>query len=38
MRAYDEIYLDEAMKNLGDVFDYAKNYCDISLDDFWNDK
>ena len=34
MRAYDEIYLDEAMKNLGDAFDYAKNDCDINLDDF----
>lgn len=33
-RAYDERYLDDAMRNLGEAFDYATNSCDIELDDF----
>lgn len=32
--AYDEMYLDDAMKNLGEAFDYAANGCKIDLDDF----
>lgn len=34
MNAYDSIYLDSAMENLGDAFDYAVNVCNISLSDF----
>lgn len=34
MYAYDEIYLNEAMKNLGEAFDYAVNACGLSADDF----
>lgn len=29
MNAYDEKYLDDAMKNLGEAFDYAVNSCKI---------
>lgn len=32
--AYNEQYLDDAMKNLGEAFDYAANYCNIDLDKF----
>ena len=35
MYAYDEIYLDGAMKNLGEAFDYAVNACHLSADEFW---
>lgn len=34
MYAYDEIYLNEAMKNLGEAFDYAVNACGLSADAF----
>ena len=34
IRAYNQMYLDDAMKNLGEAFDYASNCCDIELDDF----
>lgn len=34
MKAYNEIYLDDAMKNLGEAFDYAVNACHIPLDTF----
>ena len=34
MSAYDEMYLDDAMKNLGESFDYAVNTCNKSADDF----
>lgn len=33
-RAYDKQYLDDAMKNLGEAFDYAVNNCGIEIDDF----
>lgn len=36
MNAYAEKYLDDAMKNLGEAFDYAVNACQLSIDDFWN--
>ena len=36
MNAYDSIYLDSAMENLGDAFDYAVNVCHISLSDFYS--
>ena len=32
--AYDEIYLNDAMRNLGEAFDYSANILDISMDDF----
>lgn len=34
MSAYDESYLDDAMKNLGECFDYAVNICNKTPDDF----
>ena len=34
LHAYDEIYLDDAMRNLGDAFDYAANNCGMELDKF----
>lgn len=34
MHAYDEKYLNDAMKNLGEAFDYASNILNISMDDF----
>lgn len=34
MHAYDEQYLNDAMKNLGEAFDYAANDCNIRLDEF----
>ena len=34
-RAYDEIYLEDAMRNLGASFEYAKRNCHIELDDFY---
>ena len=35
MRAYDEQYLNDAMRNLGEATDYAVNACKISLDKFF---
>ena len=32
--AYSDMYLDDAMKNLGEAFDYAANDCGIKLDEF----
>ncbi len=32
--AYDEVYIDDAMKNLGEAFDYAVNGCGLKLDQF----
>ena len=34
--AYNEEYLDDAMKNLGDMVDYAVNTCGYELDDFFD--
>lgn len=34
MYAYDKTYLDDAMKNLGEAFDYAVNACRFSADEF----
>ena len=34
MNAYDEIYLDFAMKNLGEAFDYAVNACGLKINQF----
>lgn len=32
--AYDEQYLDDAMKNLGEAIDYAVNACKLTADEF----
>lgn len=34
MHAYDEMYLDDAMKNLGEAFDYAATVLNMPMDDF----
>ena len=34
IHAYAEEYLNDAMKNLGEAFDYAVNACGIDIDDF----
>ena len=34
MSAYDETYLDLAMKNLGEAFDYAVNACGVEINQF----
>ena len=34
MHAYDEQYLPDAMRNLGEAFDYATNDCKMGLDEF----
>ena len=34
MRAYDEMYLNDAMKNLGEAFDYVATVLNIPMDDF----
>ena len=34
IRAYSEQYLNDAMENLGEAFDYAANKCGQSLDAF----
>lgn len=34
MYAYDEIYLNDAMRNLGEAFDYSASVLNISMDDF----
>ena len=34
MYAYNESYLNSAMKNLGEAFDYATNICNLGLDEF----
>ena len=35
IRAYEETYLDDAMNNLGDMFDYAVNDCGYEGDEFF---
>ncbi len=34
--AYNELYLDDAMKNLGEAFDYAANIRNLDLDGFFD--
>ena len=36
MRAYDERYLDDAMRNLGEAADYAVNACNMTLQKFFD--
>ncbi len=33
--AYDEKYAEDAMKNLGEMLNYAVNACQLEIDDFW---
>jgi DNA-binding transcriptional regulator YiaG len=35
IHAYNETYLNDAMNNLGDMFDYAVNICGYKADDFF---
>ena len=37
MRAYDEIYLDDAMQNLGELVDYTVNRCGEDPDQVMRD-
>ena len=34
IHAFDEKYLDDAIRNWGEAFDIARNACQINLDDF----
>lgn len=34
IRSYDELYLEGAMFNLGEAFDYAVNLCGLDIDEF----
>ena len=34
IRSYDELYLEDAMANLGEAFDYAVNFCGLDIDEF----
>lgn len=34
--AYDEIYLDDAMRNMGEMMDYVVNQCNIDMDVFFS--
>lgn len=34
MRAYNELYLDDAMMNLGEAVEYAYLKCGIPMDDY----
>lgn len=36
IHAYDEVYLDSAMNNLGDAFDYISNDLQMDKDEFFN--
>ena len=36
MHAYDEIYLDDAMDNMGEMLDYVVTQCKIDLEEFWD--
>ncbi len=35
IRAYDEKYVDDAMKNLGEAVDYVVNQCKMDMDTFF---
>lgn len=34
-RLYNEMYLEDGMRNLGEMLDYAVNACGISIDQYW---
>lgn len=33
--AYNEMYLDDAMENMGEMVDYAVNICHMDIEEFW---
>lgn len=33
--AYNEMYLDDAMENMGEMVDYAVNVCHMDIEEFW---
>lgn len=33
--AYNEIYLEDAMENMGEMIDYAVNVCHMDIEEFW---
>ncbi len=33
--AYNEMYLDDAMENMGEMLDYAVNVCHMDIEEFW---
>ena len=33
--AYNEMYLDDAMDNMGEMLDYAVNVCHMNIEEFW---
>lgn len=33
--AYDEMYLEDAMENMGEMVDYAVNICHMDINEFW---
>lgn len=33
--AYSELYLDDAMENMGEMIDYAVNVCHMDIEEFW---
>lgn len=35
IHAYDEMYINDAQDNLGAMFDYAVNVCDLSMEEFY---
>ena len=36
IRAYDKAYLEDAMRNLGEAFDYVSSHLEITLDEFFD--
>ena len=34
-QAYNEIYLEDAMENMGEMVDYAVNVCHMDIEEFW---
>lgn len=35
IRRYDEIYVDDAMRTMGEMMDYVANYCNIDMDEYF---
>lgn len=35
IRAYNELYLEDAMSTMGTMLDYAVNYCNWEIDEFF---
>lgn len=36
MRAYDEIYLQDAMTNMGEMLDYVVTQCQMDVEEYWD--